>query len=81
MIDEPKCSTEANVFSPVSQAEETRAFLARLPLTLRDAGQHGRARQAPEASRGHVLLRGRELPAHVGPTGATLSNCPGISED
>lgn len=49
----------------LSQAEQAGALVPLLTLSLGDAGQHGRAGQAPETRRGQVFLGGCELPAHV----------------
>ena len=61
----PGCRGVCSVCRSWSQAEQARAFVPFLPLTLRDPWQHGRAGQAPEAGRRQVLLCGCELPAHV----------------
>ena len=63
-----------------SQAEEARALSPLLHLAVGDAGEQGRPGQTPEARRRQVLLGGGEPPTHVRPTGATLSNGPGVAE-
>lgn len=65
----------------VSQAEEARGLPALLALHLGDTREQGRASQTPETRRGQILFGGRKLPTHVGSTGPTLSDCPGVAEE
>lgn len=65
----------------VSQAEEARGLPALFALHLGDTREQGRASQTPETRRGQILFGGRKLPTHVGSTGPTLSDCPGVPEE